>query len=518
MPLPEPLAELLALARRRLWVSRLVGEGTLGLGIGAAGAAAVWGVSQVVVFQWADRVAWALLVAAVAGALGWWVSHRPTAAQAALWADHRLGGADRLSTAWELSRRPQVGRSGIRQIQAAGEWAAGVDTERLAGEYPSGRTVALSVLTVASALLLAISPSLTDQALIEIREVREVVDREVETIEDLAFQAPEGLSERLTNLAERLGETQTLEEALSELSSARLELEERLGPNRLAENTALAGLASRLSRHPVAQGEDPAAQLADLASSFGGMSEAQRQTVAQELADRATDFAGVNEELASALAEAASALAGQGLDPGLVADALERAAEQISSAQAGAAQQAAAAAAAAQLAEAEGRLRGAREGRSQPGAGRGGGEGAGRGEGQGQGQGQGGGEGAGQGQGQGAGSGIGGGGQTDRFGVGAGSLSGDGDNDPAADPRYSSSFFEPPSGGLGEEVRVPIEGGDPGEVAGRSTAPSVANAALVPYVERFAEYRTAALESLERRPLPSHLTDVVQSYFTELEP
>ena len=63
-----------------------------------------------------------------------------------------------------------------------------------------------------------------------------------------------------------------------------------------------------------------------------------------------------------------------------------------------------------------------------------------------------------------------------------------------------------------------MDGTDPGEVVGSAVAPSVANAPLVPYTERFSEYRSAALESLQRRPLPSHLTEVVQSYFTELEP
>ncbi len=97
-------------------------------------------------------------------------------------------------------------------------------------------------------------------------------------------------------------------------------------------------------------------------------------------------------------------------------------------------------------------------------------------------------------------------------------MSGVGDDDAALAPHYSSSIFEPPAGGLGEEVHVPIEGSDPGEVVGSAAGPSVANAPLVSYTERFAEYRTTALESLQRRPLPSHLTEVVQNYFTELEP
>ena len=499
MPPPESLLRLVALARRRWWNSRLVGEIVFGLGVGGAGAAGVWGASQVWVLPWADGIATALLLVAVAFMLGWWAAHRPSSAQAALWADHRLGGEDRLSTAWELSQASRPKEAALRQIEAADAWAQNADPRGLRGEYPSRSMVGLALAALVSALLLAVAPSLTDQALAESRMVREVVDREVEVIETLASQGPEELAQQLTELAERLNETQSLEEALSELSSARLELEERLGPNRLAESTALSGLAARLSQLPTSEGDDPASLLESLASSLGALSSAQRQAAAQELADRAADFAGINEELSSALAEAGSALSDSNADPGLASEALRRAAAEVSSAQLGVAQAASRAAAAARLAEAEGRLRNAQQG-----------------EGSGQGQGQG--QGSGQGQSQGSGSGSGGGRQTGASGVGAGSVGGVGDNDAAETPSYSSSIFEPPAGGLGEEVRVAMEGTDPGELVGSSAAPSVANASLVSYTERFAEYRSAALQSLQRRPLPSHLTEVVRTYFTELEP
>ena len=520
MPLPESLLRLVALARRRLWVSRLVGELTLGLGIGAAGAAAVWGISRVVVVPWADGVALTLVGVAVAGVLGWWVVSPPSGAQAALWADHRLGGEDRLSTAWELAERPRLAEAEVRQVKAAGSWAAGADRKGLRGEYPSVWMLVLVLLAVVSAGMMAASPSVTDEALAESRRVREVVDREVESIETLAEQSPEDLSEKLSELAERLSEAETLDEALSELSVARLELEERLGPNRLAETTALAGLASRLSRLPVGEGEDPAARLEDLASSLGSLTEDQLAALARELADRASDFAGIDDELAQALKDAASALAAEGLDPALASGALQRAAQQVSAAQARAAQASAQAAAASQLADAEERLRDAQEGGGRQGSGEG--EGSGQGEGQGSEEGRGGpsDQGPGSGAGQGEIMGGGGGGQPpDPSGVGGGQIAGVGDDDPARDPVSSqASFFEPPPEGLGDEVHVPIDGTESGDVAGSSQAPSVANPALVPYVDRLADYRSAALESLQRRPLPSHLTEVVQTYFTELEP
>ncbi len=512
---PEPLAGLVASARRRLWFTRLIGELALGVGVGVSGAAAVWGVSRVVVFPWADLVATGLLFGALVAVLSWWVFHRPTSAQAALWADHRLRGEDRLSTAWELSRTDHPGTVELRQMAEAGRWAAEADSRSLGGDLPPKRMLVLVGLAVAAALVLAVAPSVTDKALADSREVKEAVEREKALVENLASQAPEELAEELRELRDRLDEADTLEEALSELSSSRLALEERLGPNRLAESTALAGLASRLSQNPVGRGDDPASQLSDLASSLEGMSAAQRQAVADELAERAADFAGTNDELSAALAEAASALAGDGsFDIGQASAALQQAAGQISSAQQQASR-AAAAATAAQLAEAEARLRNAQQGGESSGQS---GSGEGQGSGQGSGSGQGEGQGQGQGQGQGSGGGGQGGGQTDRSGMGQGSVTGVGDNDPATAPRYSSSVFEPPAAGLGEEVRVPIGATGSGEVAGSATAPSVANAPLISYTERLAEYRSEALASLERRSLPSHLTEVVHSYFTELEP
>ena len=521
---PEPLAGMVSSARRRLWGSRLVGDLTVWLGAGASVAAALWGLSRVVVAPWSDQGAVVVLAVAAVGGVGWWAAHRPTSAQAALWADQRLGGDDRLATAWELSATSASGPAARRQIAEAGRWAKETDRNRMGGDYPSAKVVILAATAAVAALALAAAPSLTDRARAEQQEVRQAVDREAEVVESLATRGPEALAERLGKLAESLAETRTLEEAIAALSSARLDLEERRAPNRPAENTALEGLATRLAQHPVGRGDDPASQLTDLASTMGGLSVAEREAVAGELAERAADFAGINDELAAALAEAAGALAGDGFDPGQAVEALGRAASEVSSAGLRAAAANAAAEAAAALSAAEGRLRDA----VGQGSGRGTAAGEGRGAGQGRGSGQGDGSGqAGSGsQGQGAGSGgqgqggagAGGGTQAPGSGQGAGSVAGVGDNDPAEAPRYSSTVFEPPEEGLDEEIRVAIAGDNPGVVAGSAVGPSVANQALIPYTERLAEYRSAAFQSLERRPLPSHLTEVVQSYFTELEP
>ena len=510
MPVPEPLLGLVLSARRRLWGWRLVSDLTVWLGAAAAGAAAVWGISRVAVVPWADRAVIVGTATALACGLGWWAAHRPSLSHAALWADHRLGGDDRLATAWELSALSDPGPAARRQIAEAGRWAGDADPGRLGAEYPSLRLAALAGMAVASALALALSPSLTDQALADQQAVRLAVEREAETLESLASEVPEELSERLGELVDALSGAESLEEAISALSSARLELEKGLDPNLPAENTALSGLAGRLSQSPIGRGDDPASQLSDLASSLAGLPPSVRQAAAAELAERASDFAGINEELASALADAASALGGDGFDLGQAAEALRQAASTVSAAQERAAAANAASEAAAALAESEARLRNAR---GQGGAGQGEGEGRGGGSGGGSGQGQG----AGQGQGSGSGGGA-GGGSSASSGVGAGSVAGTGDSDPAETPRYSSSVFEPPPGGLSEEVRVAIEGADPGEVIGLAGGPSTVNRPLVPYTERLAEYRAAALASLDRNPLPSHLTEVVKAYFTELEP
>ncbi len=95
--------------------------------------------------------------------------------------------------------------------------------------------------------------------------------------------------------------------------------------------------------------------------------------------------------------------------------------------------------------------------------------------------------------------------------------SGSGDNDPFREPERGQ-VFEPVDGSLGDEVRVRIDGAQPGEVQGATQGTGLENLPLVPYSLRFAEYQQTALRSLDRLTIPSDLHDLVRSYFTQLEP
>ena len=96
--------------------------------------------------------------------------------------------------------------------------------------------------------------------------------------------------------------------------------------------------------------------------------------------------------------------------------------------------------------------------------------------------------------------------------------SGSGDHDPARDPERSQ-VFDPIEAGLGDEVRVEVTGGNtPGEPIGTVTGQGIENLALQSYVDRYADYRDSALDSLDRMVIPQNLAELVRQYFTELEP
>jgi hypothetical protein len=73
--------------------------------------------------------------------------------------------------------------------------------------------------------------------------------------------------------------------------------------------------------------------------------------------------------------------------------------------------------------------------------------------------------------------------------------------------------------GLGDEVRVDIEGGNQqGDPTGTASGQGVENLPLTGYSDRFGTYRDTALDSLDRLVIPSAMRDLVRLYFTELEP
>ena len=95
--------------------------------------------------------------------------------------------------------------------------------------------------------------------------------------------------------------------------------------------------------------------------------------------------------------------------------------------------------------------------------------------------------------------------------------SGTGDSDPFAEPSRSD-IFDPTDFTAGDEVRIPIEGNDPGDLLGTSSGSGIANDAVVPYSRRFTEYEREALESLDSLTVTPGIEAIVRDYFTRLEP
>ncbi|MBA2336641.1 MAG: hypothetical protein H0V96_02595 [Acidimicrobiia bacterium] len=96
--------------------------------------------------------------------------------------------------------------------------------------------------------------------------------------------------------------------------------------------------------------------------------------------------------------------------------------------------------------------------------------------------------------------------------------SGQGDDDEIADPERGA-IFDPPPGATGEEERVDFDTSDPtGQVRGRTIGEGLLNAPLIPYADRYLEYRAQALDALDRMTVPASMQDLVRLYFTELGP
>ncbi|MGH8874864.1 MAG: hypothetical protein ACRDVM_06380, partial [Acidimicrobiia bacterium] len=423
----------------------------------------------------------------------------PSRSQAAMVVDRRLAGYDRVSTALELVRLADLDEHEQRQVKAAAAWAEACTLDGFGPRRPPARLAALAALALVGSAALALVPSPADQALAEQRAEQELIEEEADRLDELAEELPAQVAEEVREIAARLRESRDLEQALAELGEARRQLAELADPVDLARKTALSGLEQRLRQAGLAEGETALDQLRDLADRAETLTEEQRAAAATELEARTDDLAGIDNELSEALDEAAEALRrGQG-----AAEAVERAGGELERASAEVARSEARARAQGAVRDAQARLDQARQG---------------QGEGQGEAQGQGQGEGEGEGEGQGQGAGGGGAGSTPGASGGGGEVpSGRGDDDPARGPARSS-VFDPVAFGIGDEVRVPGEGGLPGDPIGTTPGTGVENLPLTPYAERYAEYQRAALDALDSLSVPAGLRELVRDYFTELEP
>lgn len=531
MALPESVRYLIDAARRRLTLMGVLASFFVAVAIAGAVAASLLGLSRVMVIMWAEPVAWTLIAAASVGSMLVAFIRRPSRMRAALAVDRKLGGFDRVTTAVELTERgADLSESEERVVRSAESWSASRRVDRLGRLLPKGPLPQLAVLTLAASLLMTVLPSTTDDAVAAFRAERERIEAEADAIEDMADDAPDELSEDLDALAEQLRASESIDEALELLGDAREELLAALDPGALAKKTAMAGLEQSLAADPLAPGETAADQLEALADRLDGLSREEAAAASAELAERAADFAGVDSELSRALEDAADGLrivASAQSARDITAEALQRAAEGVRRISGEVATATAQAGAAGELREAQRRLDGGDgSGGEGSGSGEGEGQGSGSGEGEGQGSGQGQGQGSGQGQrgGQGSGGAGGGQGQGGQSGGGTGSGSGSGqvpsgtgDDDPFAQPSRGD-IFDPTDFSPGDEVRIPIEGSDPGDLLGTSSGSGISNDAIVPYSRRFAEYQRTALESLDSLTVTPGIEAIVRDYFTRLEP
>jgi hypothetical protein len=94
---------------------------------------------------------------------------------------------------------------------------------------------------------------------------------------------------------------------------------------------------------------------------------------------------------------------------------------------------------------------------------------------------------------------------------------GQGDNDPFA-PVGRTDVFDPVDFNLGDEVKVDLEGNDPGQVVGQAEGFGLRNLPTLSYADRHTEYTSQALDALDHMTIPTDLQNIVRDYFTKLEP
>lgn len=510
--MPEPIGELLHRARRRLTTMLLAHSTIWILGATAAACSVLAGIARVVVVSWAELAILVMLGIALIASVVSSVRKRPSVLATSIEVDNRLGGFDRVSTAVErLQSTEPLSELDQRQLTSAAAWSNGRSLDDFGPVLPAPRLMALSAVALLGLAALVLAPSSADAIAAERAEVQQIIEEEAAALEELAEELPEEVANELRVIVEELRESETLEEALAKLAEAQQTLAERADPNALAKKTALSGLEGRLAQQALSEGGSLEESLSAIAENLADATEEEKAALAEELADRADDLAGIDDELSQALDQAASALAnGEVPDLGAIGQAAQGAASDVSASDATA--QASSAVGSAQQSLAQAAVAQAAQG-SEGGQG----EGQGEGSGEGQGEGSGGGQGAG-----GGGSGSGGAGSAPGAttgGTGNGSLGRDGfsDNDAIATP-VRGDIVDVDAVQSSDEVQVDIFGNILGDAVGTTDGAGLANTPSLSYSDVFAVYQNTALESLDTMSVPLALQDIVNSYFTELEP
>ncbi|MBN1122700.1 MAG: hypothetical protein JXJ17_16600 [Anaerolineae bacterium] len=459
------------------------------------------------------------LAGIAAVSIGVWVWRR-SPLQIARRFDRTFGLKERLSTAVEVAEGGlpiQSDRLAAAQRADAAAVLARVDEKDVFAARVEMRDMLL-VLIVLTLLILAIYlPNPQEEVRAEQVAAEEVIAEQLEALEELREEALEdtGLTEEeqvaivetLDEAIESLSqEGLTEEEALAELNETQQELEdmsEQFAEERqeaLEEASGLLEDTPGMDEVAGALAEGDMAEAAEaLENALEGMSPEEMAEFAEQLESLAESLEGTNPDLAESLQDAAEAL--QSGDVGAAQEALEDAAAQMEGA-------GAAGEYAGKVPKGES---GQGESPSQPGEG-GMGEaqpiepGAGQ-----SGSGQQPGEGSG-GEGQGGGDGLDPGQEAGEEPRGGGAP--DGGEEPF-DDIYAPQRI---GGEGGEQVDIPIDPETGLPIAEGEMVDNPTGEATVPYNEVWGDYSGAVNEALESGYIPLGMRDIVQGYFSRLDP
>jgi hypothetical protein len=271
---------------------------------------------------WAAQLALAPLLAALV--VGLWPAGR---AQRAAALDRRLGLGDRLATAWayrasyqsivRLQRADAIARLERRSPRADLSWRP----HRIElGALAASAIVTAILLVVPSPQQAVLDRQAAEQAAVEQASQRlEVLREQASTLPSLTPEQARQLDELLRQAQTELNRTRTQQEANAVLARAQDQLSEQLGdPNADLRDEALTAMSETLAAEPRTQALADALQhedadaaraaLNEIASQADQLSDVERQALSRAL-QRAANVGRSEARSASALRDAAQAIA-----------------------------------------------------------------------------------------------------------------------------------------------------------------------------------------------------------------
>lgn len=477
------------------------------------------------------------LIGLVAALIAVWVWQRSTLDLARIF-DRTFGLKERMSTAVELATgRLPVESEGLadRQYHQTLRVASRVHPGEHLPLRANWREWAALLVPIAGLALVLWLPNPQDQVIAQQQEIEEAIDRELEELRELREEV---LTNEELNPEEQQAIVEALDEAIETLEQPGVTQEEAVAALEAAEQELrdLSGEAAREQQQALEEASDALSSSEAAQEAAEALAQGDAEAAAEALDNIDADSLTPEEQqaLAEALEQAAEAL--EGTNPG-AAQAMQEAADALRSGDAAAAEVA--------LGEAAGEMAesgSGGEGEGEPNTqqveeyadqvGKGQSDVAGAGRGQGSQPGQSGmgqtqpqsGQGPGEGQQEGQQPGGGGSGRGEGTGEAQGGPEQDmgTDNGPGdgGETIYDDVYSPQRIGGEGgPEVDVP---GDPG--AGVPTgaegefAENPTGDATVPYNEVYGDYEGAVNEALDTGYVPLSLRDLIQQYFSRLDP